>query len=85
MAHRLHLVRGPDDTIAYDVIREQSREQGACVSVVLLPGAADPVGAVPAALFRLIEGEAGDPGAGRAISHQQLLELIFEADSVVAW
>lgn len=85
MAYRLHLVRGPSDTIAYDVIREQSREPGARVTVVLLPGAADPVGPVTAELYRLVEGEARDRGAGRVIGHHQLLELIFEADSVIAW
>jgi hypothetical protein len=85
MAHRLHLVRDLADTVAREVIAEDAREPGTRVSVVLLPGAADPPSPLPGDVYRVVEDESTAPGSERRLSHAQLLDLIFEADSVVAW
>jgi len=80
MPHILHLLKSGNHPAALAVIERQSRQPGTTVTVVLLPGASAPALPDGVAVRRLAnEAGEGDPTAS------DLLDLIFAADSVVAW
>ncbi|HXG05031.1 MAG TPA: hypothetical protein VNO23_16665 [Candidatus Binatia bacterium] len=74
MAGVLHLVKSPDVGLARAAIEQQLRA-GDRVSVALLHGAPAPDVPAGVPLFRVPE----------EVPYDRLLELIFEADQVVAW
>jgi hypothetical protein len=79
MAAILHLLKAEASPIALETIRQQTAS-GERVTVVLLEGAKPPAP----------EGRADAPGfAVRRVpgdlGYTQLLDLIFEADQVIAW
>ena len=74
MAAVLHLVKSPDAGLARTTIEHQLRA-GDRVSVALLHGAPAPEVPAEVSLFRVPE----------EVPYDRLLELIFEADQVVAW
>jgi len=74
MAAVLHLVKGPDATLARAVLDRNLRD-GDRVTVVILPGGAG-AGLPAGVTVRRLDGD---------LSYAQLLELIFEADQVVTW
>ena len=74
MAAILHLLKGADASLARAVLDRQLRE-GDRVTVVLLPGSAEPE--LPAGvLMRRLNGD---------LTYGQLVDLIFEVDQVVTW
>ena len=86
MRHVLHLIKDPVNRVALDVVAKQARDPEVKVSVVLLGQAASLTAPVPGEAFSLDEG--GGDGARSPyprISHSQLLDLIFTADTVVTW
>jgi hypothetical protein len=87
VGHLLHLVKDSTNTLALDVIRAQATDPEARLSVVLLPGAGALTEPLPAAVYRLSGGHADLPPAPgvRTIGPQELLDLVFAADSVVTW
>ena len=76
MAKFLHLLKGDAGAIAVPVIRENSREPGVDVTVVLLHGAPDP--SLPPGVRVRRLGEDG-------LDYAALLDLIFDSDHVVTW
>ena len=74
MAAVLHLVKGPDATLARAVLDRNLRD-GDRVTVVILPGGAG-AGLPAGVTVRSLE---------RDLSYAELLELVFEADQVVTW
>jgi hypothetical protein len=84
--HILHLVKDPEHRTAFDVIDQQARDPEVRVSVVLMQAAAGVSRALPNATFRLAEtADRRDGSPHAAITHSQLLDLIFSADTVVTW
>jgi hypothetical protein len=74
MSRALHLLKGPDPTLALAVIAQQAAA-GDDVSVALLPGT--PAPELPAGVtLRRVPDE---------LSWEALLERIFEADQVITW
>lgn len=73
MARFLHLVKGDSPPLAAAVIGQALGGPGAEVTVVLLDGAAAAPPGVP--VRRL----------GADLDYDQLLDLIFASDHVVAW
>jgi hypothetical protein len=74
MARFLHLIKGDAPALARAAVERNLREPGAQVTVVLLDGAGAeaPAGATVRRL-------------GADLDYDRLLDLIFEADHVVAW
>jgi len=73
MARFLHLVKRDSPPLAAAVVRHNSREPGAEVTVVLLDGTLPaPAGVTVKRL-------------GSDLDYGQLLDLIFESDHVVTW
>jgi len=85
MAHRLYLVHDPADPVPRGLIAAHAREAGTRVSVVLLPGGPEPGETLPGQVYRLVASADLPRATFPAIDHAGLLELIFEADSVVTW
>jgi hypothetical protein len=87
VSHILHLVKDATTQAALDVIREQAADPRVRVSVVLMHDAARATTTLPGEVYRLIEN--GSSGIASApyppISHAQLLDLIFTADTVITW
>jgi len=80
MPRVLHLLKAGDHPTAQSVIERQSRQPGITVTVVLLHGASVP--ALPKAVaVRRLAGEGREGG----LTHSELLDLIFAADSVISW
>lgn len=76
MASFLHLIKADSPMLASPVIEAHRREPGARVTVVLLDAAAPPTLAPDVSVRRLAEDD---------LDYSGLLDLIFEADHVVAW
>ena len=70
----LHLIKNGDTRLARAVI-DQNLGAGDRVTVALLPGAAAPALPAGVAVHRVPDD----------FSYERLLELIFEADQVIAW
>lgn len=85
MPHLLHLLKAPPSAKVLEVLGQQGRDPSCRLSVVLMQEAAGIDLPVQAQVYRLDEGTASASSPYPAISHAQLLELIFAADSVVAW
>ena len=80
MPHVLHLLKSDNHPTALSVIEHQARQPGTTVTVVLLHGASAPALPDGVTVRRLSENaREGD------LTHSQLLDLIFTADSVVVW
>jgi len=80
MPHVLHLLKSGDHPTALSVIEHQSRQPDTAVTVVLLHGAS--VSALPDGVTVRRVAEEGRDGD---LTYSDLLDLIFTADSVVAW
>ncbi|MBI4562881.1 MAG: hypothetical protein HY724_12625 [Candidatus Rokubacteria bacterium] len=80
MPHILHLLKAPPSETALPVIERQSRAPGTRVTVVLLHGVSFP---------RLPDGvtvrRLGEDRSAADLTYADLLDLIFTADSVLAW
>ena len=76
MAGVLHLLKPDSAPLSASVIDAMRRETEAPVIVVLLGGVEAPALAPGIAVRRLADGE---------LDYAALLELIFEADRVIAW
>jgi hypothetical protein len=88
MPHVLHLVHEPGPPAACETIARQARDPATRVSVVLLPSgpaAADPAPDLPAGTRRLQDGRGSADARHAPITYRELLDLIFEADTVVTW
>lgn len=86
MPHVLHLVKDPSDRLALDVIGQQATDPEVRLSVVLLQEAQGLEEPLPGDVYRLDEDRGrGHSASHRPITHAQLLDLIFSADSVVTW
>jgi hypothetical protein len=90
MRHVLHLIRDPANRTALDVMARQARDPEVRLSVVLLHEAAgaDVPAPTAAEVFCLDGGSRGAPASASPyprVSHAQLLDLIFAADTVVTW
>ncbi|HZS33230.1 MAG TPA: hypothetical protein VFC42_07610 [Methylomirabilota bacterium] len=82
MPRILHLIKDPARRTAFEVLAAQARDPANRLAVVLLQAAAGVTAPLPGEVFRLGDG-AGSPYP--PIDHSRLLELIFAADTVVAW
>ncbi len=80
MPHILHLLKPDTCQTALSVIEHQSRQPDAAVTVILLHGASAPALPDGVTVRRL----ANETGEGD-LTPSDLLDLIFTADSVVAW
>jgi hypothetical protein len=82
MPRILHLIKDPARRIALDVVQRQAADPAVSLAVVLMQDAAGLVEPLPGRVYRL-----GGDGRSRypAVDHARLLEMIFEADSVVTW
>jgi hypothetical protein len=80
--HILHLVKDPANPMAREVLAAQARDPANRVSVVLMQAASGLTEPLPGEVFHL-DGSGGSPYPG--IDHSRLLDLIFAADTVVAW
>lgn len=74
MATVLHLVKGPASALAVEAIRQQVAA-GDRVTIVRLEGAPPP-DAPPGVPVRRVPDD---------VSYADLLDLVFEADQVIAW
>jgi hypothetical protein len=83
----LHLVKDPGNQDAFAVVAAHARDPAIQLTVVLMQDAAALTGPLPGDVFRLDEGHAPRaPGSPYPpIDHSRLLDLIFAADTVVAW
>jgi hypothetical protein len=80
MPHVLHLLKASASGMALPVIQQQCREPDTRVTVVLLHGTSAPALPDGVTVRRLAEeGSSGD------LTHSELLDLIFTADSVISW
>lgn len=80
MPHILHLLKSSHHATALSAITHQSRQPDISVTVILLHGISAPSLPTGVAVRRLIEeGKEGD------LTSSELLDLIFTADSVIAW
>jgi hypothetical protein len=80
MPHVLHLLKADSSPAALAVIERQSREPDTELTVVLMPGAPAPLLPARVTVHRLAEN-----GPEGSLTHSQLLDLIFQADSAVSW
>lgn len=87
MPHVLHLVKDPANATALEVIRAQATDPSLRLTVVLMHDAVRLSEPLPGRLYRLRDGHVdlpSQPGSD-AIGAQELLDLIFAADSIVTW
>jgi hypothetical protein len=84
MARVLHLLKDPGNRTALEVLAVQGRDPTISLVIVLLQAAAraGPAAPLPGEVYRL-DGDGASPYP--AIDHNRLLDLIFEADTVVTW
>jgi hypothetical protein len=87
MPHILHLVKDPANPAALEVIARQAGDPGMRVTVVLLQDAARLRLPLPGRVYRLDGDSDGSPAESShpPLTHAALLDLIFEADTVVTW
>jgi hypothetical protein len=84
--HVLHLVKEPKNAMALETIRAQAADPGVQVSVVLMQDAVDLAEPLPGQVYRLRDAHHDLPRSRPgAIGPDELLDLIFAADSVVTW
>jgi hypothetical protein len=81
----LHLIKDPANQTPFTVLAEQARDPANTLTVVLLQQAAALREALPGQVFRLAEQDNGSHSPYPPIDHSRLLDLIFEADTVVTW
>jgi len=80
MPRVLHLLKADFSPAALAVIERQRSESGTEVVVVLMHGAPAPVLPAGVTSHRLAEN-----GSEGSLTHSRLLDLIFQADSVISW
>jgi hypothetical protein len=88
MPHILHLLRHPAHREALDVIARQAQDPAVRLSIVLLHDAAAESAVpreLPGAVYRLGPARSGDRSSYPVLTHDDLLSLIFVADSVITW
>jgi hypothetical protein len=86
MRHVLHLIKDPVNRVALDVLTRQAADPELRLSVVLLHNATSLSDPLPGQVFRLDGYETTDATSPYPrITHAQLLDLIFLADTVVTW
>lgn len=81
----LHLVRRPDDAYATGMIEAQAGSHDLSV-VFLQDGVYRPT--APAATRYVVEEDCAARGVepdARSITHEQLVDLIFDSDRVISW
>lgn len=80
MPRALHLLTSGDHPAALSVIERQARQPDTTVTVVLLHGSSAPALPERVTVRRVTEdARSGD------LTYPELLDLIFTADSVIAW
>lgn len=84
MPHLLHLLKAPPSARVLEVLGRQGRDPDCRLSVVLMQEALGTRLPIEAEIYRLDGGASSDSPYPR-ITHARLLELIFAADTVVAW
>lgn len=82
MPRVLHLIKDPDNRTALDVVAQHGRDPAIRLSVVLMQRAVGFAAPLPGEVYRL-DGDSASPYP--AIDHARLIELIFEAETVVTW
>jgi len=87
MPHVLHLIKDPTNHAALDVIAQQANDPTVRLSVVLLQNAVHMRESLPGDVYRLDERKNArlDGCTHPSITHADLLDLIFSADTVVTW
>lgn len=86
MRHVLHLIKDPVNRVALDVLTRQAADPELRLSVVLLHNATSLSDPLPGRVFRLDGPENSDVVSPHPrITHAQLLDLVFLADTVVTW
>lgn len=85
MPHVLHLIKDPTNRAALDVITRQARDPAVRLSVVLVQEGVRLEEPLPGKVYRLEESQGADMPRHPSITHSDLLDLIFAADTVVAW
>jgi hypothetical protein len=81
----LHLIKDPANRTPFTVLAEQARDPANALTVVLLQQAVALAEPLPGQVFKLAASGNGGASPYPAIDHARLLELIFEADTVVIW
>ena len=79
----LHLLKSPVSPVALQMLSTQVSAQTAPPVVVLLPPADKPPALPKCTLYRVTENNASP--SGNAISYEQLVTMLFEADRVITW
>jgi hypothetical protein len=85
MPHVLHLITDAADPMAREVVTRQAAQTDLRVSVVLLHGSEPPDAVLPGRVFSLDGPDPAGASHHPRITHAQLLDLIFLADTVVTW
>ncbi len=85
MPRLLHLIKDPTNRTPFTVLAEQARDPANVLTVVLLQQAVAVREPLPGQVFRLAESDNGSSSPYLAIDHARLLDLIFDADTVVSW
>lgn len=86
MTHVLHLVKDPGNRVALEVIRAQGADATVRLTVVLMHEAVRLREPLPGSVYRLHREDAPSGAAAPgSIDASALLDLIFDADTVVAW
>jgi hypothetical protein len=81
----LHLIKDPANPMPFTVLAEQARDPANVLTVVLLQAAVVLREPLPGQVFRLATSGNGGASPYPAIDHARLLDLIFDADTVVSW
>jgi hypothetical protein len=81
----LHLIKDPANRTPFTVLVEQARDPANVLTVVLLQEAVAVREPLPGQVFRLAASANGGASPYPAIDHARLLDLIFDADTVVSW
>ena len=86
MAQVLHLLKDATNAAALEVIRTQATDPDVRLAVVLMHEAVGLSEPLPGQVYRLRDDHPDRPAdAPDVIGPAELLDLIFAADSVVAW
>ena len=79
----LHLLKSPVSPVALQMLSAQASAQTPPSVVVLLPPADKPPDLPKCTLYRVIENSSSQ--SSDSISYDRLVDMLFEADRVIAW
>ena len=85
MTRVLHLVKDPGNRVAIEVIRAQGADATLRLTVVLMHEAVEFREPLPGAVYRLHRSDAPSGAAPGTIDASALLDLVFDADTVITW